>query len=306
MSRADRQWGYVGRLSVVFSGHFSPRDLVAHLTAYFDKSGDVDKPVMVVAGFIATVNEWDRLERPWKQTMKHYGVNDFHMTDLMDGDGEFAAPSWTQKRKDTFTARLASIIVDHARVSVGGGIEVAKFNAARLGDARQYVGDAYRLCCSDVLIASSNWAMECSKRESMNFVFDRDGKFFSETTMLYHSVTQSPSAVAKFRIGGIAFDDRESAVGLQAADMLANLLFRFRCSRLSDPNAPQHPYLQAISNTKEPLVGRFFNTTQGIERWANLLMQEFERIPKKGRKAIHRAAELARAKNQPRLNVRSA
>jgi hypothetical protein len=52
-------------------------------TAYFDDSGHPsDKPIVVVAGSVASEDQWLRLENDWKIVFNNYRVSTLHVTDL--------------------------------------------------------------------------------------------------------------------------------------------------------------------------------------------------------------------------------
>lgn len=270
------QVGYMGHLSTLLNGEYQPDWSMALLGAYFDKSGDVDKPVIAVAGFIATAKQWDRLKKPWIQTMRDYHVKDFHMSDLMTGYKEFASPWWLSQQRP-FMNRLISIIIEHMRARAGAAVVLDAFKQAQLGETKKWVGSPYRLCCSDSMIGACVWASQSPRRGHVDFVFDRDGKFYNETNKLYRMLSEIPRIRDKFRIGSIGFSNRKEAVGLQAGEMLAYLMFDYLRRKVGDPNALPHPYLVALHEVKEETVGHLFQNPQAIEDWAKLMSDNFDK-----------------------------
>jgi hypothetical protein len=71
---------------------------------YFDDSGDPDsEKIVVVAGFVASNEQWFRFEREWKQLLESEGLVSFHMTDFMRND-------WSVERKQRLLNRLTALL----------------------------------------------------------------------------------------------------------------------------------------------------------------------------------------------------
>ena len=63
--------------------------LFAMLTVCFDASGHPTQPVLVVAGFIATAEEWELFEREWKDRLALDGLTSFHMQSFAQSSGVY-------------------------------------------------------------------------------------------------------------------------------------------------------------------------------------------------------------------------
>ena len=72
--------GYVGDLDWSLSWRLRPDRLYMAMKGYFDESGThgAESPVVIVGGFIATVEQWDAYERDLKALLDDYGVKKFH------------------------------------------------------------------------------------------------------------------------------------------------------------------------------------------------------------------------------------
>lgn len=82
-------------------------------TAYFDGSGskdDPNTPVLAVAGFIATTDQWIEFERNWKGVCADYGVSGLHMRHFAHSRGEFASWKGDDKKRNSFMEKLVSVI----------------------------------------------------------------------------------------------------------------------------------------------------------------------------------------------------
>lgn len=253
---------------------------MALLAAQLDKSGDVDKPLVVVAGFIASDRQWDRMGKAWNRATK--GIEEFHMADFMADQKEFNAKDWPQWRKDKLIRKLAEIIAEQTRARVAIGVSCQAFHEADLSQAKEYARDEYRLCCSLAIVATTEWARESHKRKRVDFVFDRDGKFYDKTTKAYGLASSDPDLAREWKFGGIAFSDRKSAVGLQSADVIAHLLYNYQALRLQGKSAPIHPYLLTllkIHGSGKRALDALLRTPQQVQYWANLFHGSFRELP---------------------------
>jgi hypothetical protein len=69
--------------AALFVGSSHPGERVmAMFTAYFDASGDGQKhPVVIVAGFVANLQQWAMLDHLWKKAHQEHGLDlPFHMS----------------------------------------------------------------------------------------------------------------------------------------------------------------------------------------------------------------------------------
>jgi hypothetical protein len=73
--------------------------------AYLDDSGKLDDPnteVIVVAGCIAKVEDWEKFDPEWLRVLKDFGVREFHLKDLAHRKGDFKG--WDESRRKAFSA----------------------------------------------------------------------------------------------------------------------------------------------------------------------------------------------------------
>src|ERR1035441_1359120 len=74
--------------------------LHAVFDAYFDASGDRNKSVLTMAGFVSRKKKWERFEDTWKALLPPT-VNMFHMTDFVNsrkGWESWKGPEHSQRR----------------------------------------------------------------------------------------------------------------------------------------------------------------------------------------------------------------
>jgi hypothetical protein len=175
----------------------------------------------------------DKLSGKWSRLLDRMGISDFHMADLPESD------------RDKVVLKAAPVIREHVRCILALGVSVTDFNNTR--ESRKVLGTAYQYCCFHCLRMATDWAKKSPKREPIAFFFDRDGKFTTQTTELYHSVvTRFVDLKEKHKIGNLAFGDRRHLVPLQMADALAWEMRRYRRERLVNPNHRMNARARAL------------------------------------------------------------
>ncbi len=96
---------------------------MALFTAYFDGSGSPDESVaLVVAGFIATAEQWIHFERNWNECLNNFGVSSLHMKDFAHSRGEFTSWKGDEEKRQRFLRWLIGIILARVRHSFASAV----------------------------------------------------------------------------------------------------------------------------------------------------------------------------------------
>jgi hypothetical protein len=91
-------------------------------SAYLDASGTRTTPMLVVAGYISTVQDWKTFESQWNRVLDRAKVPYFHMKKFTACQGPFSNLKW--RREETRKAFLADLInvialnVDYGLVNI--------------------------------------------------------------------------------------------------------------------------------------------------------------------------------------------
>jgi hypothetical protein len=189
-------------------------------TLYYDESGSPDDTIaVVVAGFVASDEQWKEFERNWNDTLKQFGVSLFHMREFAHSRGEFArwkdhlkVESQKQERQ-YFLGQLVGHILLRARRSFAHSVLMRDYREVN----KEYLlSDGgitpYALCGRTCVARSSIWAQKYGIPESaLQHVFE-DG-----------SIGKGDLRERILRDKGIApvFKKKSECVPLQAADLLA-------------------------------------------------------------------------------------
>jgi hypothetical protein len=89
-------------------------------TAYSDDSGTADDTLaVVVAGFVATNEQWLHFERNWNDTLNQFGISKFHMKDFAHSLREFSGFRENKEDREWFMRQLLAHI--RLRVTYSNG-----------------------------------------------------------------------------------------------------------------------------------------------------------------------------------------
>jgi hypothetical protein len=81
---------FIRELCIALEHRWKPGRLFVILTAYFDESGTHrGSPVTIMAGIMATANQWDRFRRELDKIKTKYGFRVFHSKEFKARSGEF-------------------------------------------------------------------------------------------------------------------------------------------------------------------------------------------------------------------------
>lgn len=127
----------------------------ARLVAAFDASGKEDSPCLVVAGFIASHDDWASFNKEWLGRLKQDGLAYFHMVDFANFRKQFAT-GWEgdEDRRRRLLGDLVGLIKSHVYRLFASAIEMKTFDTLSEENKKEYSLNAYvlaaRSCAADV------------------------------------------------------------------------------------------------------------------------------------------------------------
>jgi hypothetical protein len=101
------------------------------LTLYCDASRTLADRFTVVAGAVASVQNWKNFDREWREVLAENDLRYFRMSEFAHSVGQFKK-GWkrNEQRRQEFFFRLARIVVRHVRCWVGAGVSREVYEAA--------------------------------------------------------------------------------------------------------------------------------------------------------------------------------
>lgn len=181
-------------------------------TAYFDDGGHPDdQPVVLVAGFVSTAEQWDLFSGTWRDFLRHYGVECLHMTDLMARQKEYRG--WSDEKVRYFIEEAAMWVRLRARMSFCVLVPMEDYAEVNQGYAiEECLGAPYALAARYAMDKLSDWSDAFNKPK------------WPVRTILEDGTKHKGDLMAIFARDGFetpAFAKKKTAAPLQACDWLA-------------------------------------------------------------------------------------
>jgi len=182
-------------------------------TAHYDDSGTADDTVaVVVAGFVATDEQWPHFERNWNDTLRQFGISHFHMKEFAHSVGEFSQFKQNKEEREFFLGQLLSHIKLRVAYSNAHAVLMDDYRRVNSVYALDYALPPYALAGRTCVARINVWAEKRGiPKEQIRHVFE-DGS--AGKRMLYESVLRN------HRIE-VTFKKKDECVALQAADLFA-------------------------------------------------------------------------------------
>lgn len=210
------------------------------LKAYCDESYDGQintTPVYVVAGFIADTANWQVFETRWKSSMRDLGIQKigFHASQVENGLGAYEGMSEQARRQ--IQERLVADILASNLLPVVHTIDVDGFRLQR-HKFEQFLGDDNWKYSQPHILAVNQWVSQVCRvtndTNQIEVVLDRNHEFKIRVEAWFENAkSQFLDHPCYKRLGQFVHVERLSAVGLQAADLLAHAAFRNASGRPS-------------------------------------------------------------------------
>jgi len=209
---------------------------MAMFVAYFDESGSPDDTcALVVAGLVASTEQWIHFERNWNDVLAEFGVAALHMKHYAHSIGEFKG--WKgDKKRDRFMEKLLSIMKVRVQHTVATAVLMDDYR--KLNEKYQLTEcfKPYTIVATTCIAKVKKWAAQSKVDETLvDYVFEMGAK--DRGDMIDFARVQ--------KMPNISFFPKEKAVPLQAADLLAyehlnanRTLLQGKIKRLADLRYP--------------------------------------------------------------------
>ncbi len=227
---------HIGR--AIWFRKYSPQNLVMALTAYFDDSGtDVQNSSLIVAGFAADIEQWEKFSEEWEAVRLEFGAPRFKGKEFDSARRGFGPyKDWPKSKLEDYFNRLLGIILRRTFKSFSTTLEKAAYDAVIKPneDLRAYFYSPFAFSGFNGIHQVSLWRDASYSKEPILFVFHRGSK--NEGQLI--TVAKRALVGSDRMIQGVESGDDETLPPLQAADLLAFEL----CSEARSIAAQTRPY----------------------------------------------------------------
>jgi hypothetical protein len=198
----------------IFMGRWR-EGLLGMFTTYFDASGspdDVRTAAVVVAGFVATAEQWIEFDRNWNDALSRFHVSALHMKDYAHSRRDYADWEKDQGKRQEFLAALINIVCTRMRHSF---VSAVMLDGYRRLNQKYYLEECvkpYSIAGNTCIAKVKRWAdTQGIPQDQIAYFFedgDADKGDFMQHAKRSHGFT--PLFLPKTR-----------SVAFQAADLLA-------------------------------------------------------------------------------------
>jgi hypothetical protein len=239
--------------------------LFGMLTVAFDASGHPTQPVLVVAGFIASVEDWILFDREWKDRLAYDGLTSFHMQSFAQSSGVYRTWKKDEARRRKLLADLTGMIFKHAQRKFGAAVVNSDLIALIDDDARKaFALSAYGIAGRGAAGNVDEWTKENPAERAVRYVFE-DGDFNKGDLMrrMKEDGFATPIFEPKTDRPGRNGIPVPGFTPLQAADILA-YEYMLAVERERDPKFPTSRWGHVRFDEMPGDIGKF--TVQDIGR----------------------------------------
>ena len=243
-------------LCIALAHRWEPGRIFVILTAFLDESGthggdgtpgNPASEATVMAGMMATAQQWARFAGNANALRHRYGFRNLHMKDFISKQGDFAG--WSPEKQVTLIGDLGSII---QAPSLMEGVTYRVDNKEYLSD---FIGErpkkvaldsAYGFCFRNCMV---HLAFEAERRlghhkkweeTKLHFVLESGHKNAGDALRVFNEMKGDFEAQGINLLGTISFMSKKESIELMVGDFLAYTAWKMdRLLRTGEASEPQ-------------------------------------------------------------------
>jgi Protein of unknown function (DUF3800) len=209
-------------------------------TAYFDESGTHgSSEVLIVAGYIASVEQWVQFEADWKELLLDADVDALHMRDFNPSLRQFAPWKNEWERREMFRKRVVKVIRTHVRRGFAGAVILRDYAKVNLTYHLEDLSlKPYPLAALNCVNKGEKWRKEHTYVEPIRYVFEDGMKGKNQICdVLRGNGLQIPE-----------FKQKADCLAFQIADFAANTLHRYLTKLLTGRVPKERDYFPELNS----------------------------------------------------------
>lgn len=236
-------------------------------TLYCDASGSPSGTgALVVAGFIASSDQWLYFEHGWKETLEKFGVSGLHMKEFAHSVGQYSSWKGNEDKRRAFLRELIGHIVVRARHSFATAVLLDDWREVNRVYCLEESIKPFALCARTVVARVGDWAAQWNIEEKrIKYVFE-DGDCDKGNFVERMKQDQKSAPI---------FLSKREACAFEAADLLAFEQFQAhkglstgRIQEFSDLRRPLRDLSKVPNGGKEANHWTVF-TKENLERFCS-------------------------------------
>jgi hypothetical protein len=229
---------------------------VAVIQFFGDDNADAaPQRVQAVAGYVAVVDEWDRLSEEWLDVIHDQAwpspISRFHAAECESQQGEFT--SWSTRQCTDLVTRLVDVILNPAYKTmegIGGAVFLDDLGAAP-GTFPAHLRTRIGFLMGSQLVFAWVLGIPLSRHgDRIEFIFDSQPDLVGRVLQLFQILREPPDRelvpALKFRLEEPIFRSNRLTPPLQAADLLAYNTQKHLVNLRFEPERPMRRALERL------------------------------------------------------------
>ncbi len=198
---------------------------------YLDDSDDKNSLVATLAGYVATIDDWQRFELEAEPIFDGYGVDILHTKDLHGTKGCFKG--WSLIKKQSFVDELYTVAARYVPFGMAVSTRKNIIKKWKRDNPKNSSMSPYGVCFASIMhgVVHNHTTRDEVRRQKVSFLVERGHNNNGEIEKRYHQ-WKTDRLYAGF-VGGISFVGKNDSRAIQLADF-----FAFHARRTS--NRAQH------------------------------------------------------------------
>jgi hypothetical protein len=244
--KAGPQRDFVRRLCVTLFHRWRPGRIFVILTSYYDEAGTHGgSPVTVMAGVMATANQWHRFETTAARLKRNYGFTVFHSKEFKNRSGAFRG--WSIQKQLSLISELGEAANEkNIMEGVMFVLSNREYEESYKGSVRYFRQDSkYGLCfrnCLLHLILDAADRLGTHKKFSetrLNVVLESGAKGADDAKRIFDETRQETERIGLNLLGTLTFASKgdPDSDALWLPDFLAHVTFMRGDSERTQPSA---------------------------------------------------------------------
>jgi len=215
---------------------------IAVLQAYFDESERRDG-LLCVAGYSFTSTHARKFSKDFHALFQPYGG--LHMKELVSKKKAYKGISDT--KRDGLIKEAVRLVTEHFSYGAAVAVNIHEFNRYAPSQVRGF-GHAYPFLCHAVMMAMVTVAKTHNDQNKIHYIFEDGHPRENEARFLVALMTSTPELKEFYRYHGYSFLPKSDAIPLQAADLLAWEVGKFKTETLdTDARPPRLSLMRMIA-----------------------------------------------------------
>ena len=197
------------------------------LQAFIDDSGsDPTGRVFMLAGYVATAEQWNRFSVGWDAAcVKSPVISDFKMAEAWRLNGIYwrsYPPEEREVKRDERLLELAHVVRNNVTCAFSVGMPWCAYETVARGRIPSSVDDPYFFLFWRILQLVTQWQQQTARHEKVDFIFDDQSKLGNSTASWHSAFLESMTDDERFILTGTPiFKHDNEMLALKAADMWA-------------------------------------------------------------------------------------